>query len=388
MSMKVRALLSFGVVLSAMWLSSCGHYICHTTLGNATCTASGSGKSSGGGGGNISVTAFVYFVDPSASQMSLEGLNVANSQTFAPVSSFVSPSVNVGIDFNGMVVVNQKYLYLSSNNPELYGFSIDPSSGALSAITGSPYVVAGDSITADPTGRFLFAGEPAGIHVFGINSDGSLAEATGSPFSNNGIMPTQLVTDGAGKYLYALAGNTVTEFSYDQTTGALTMVGTLVPGLSMIASEKSGKYILGITGATAEVHIFGIGSTGALTELSNSPSLTIDAPVYLAVDPDGTYVYTFNQTSFGASAPLLPMEGYTLESNGSLTALTTSPFTDLNAAIGIFDQSGEFMFTVAQPPNLSIGEEFAYGVDTTTGAVSSTLPSAGAAGNYVVTDAP
>ena len=389
MSMKVRALLSFGVVLSAMWLSGCGHYVCHTTLGNATCTASGSGKSSGTGGGNsISQTAFVYFVDPSASLMAMEGLNVANSQTFAPISSFVSPTVNVGIDFNGMVVVNERYLYLSSNDPDLYGFSIDASSGALSAVTGSPYAVAGDSITADPTGRFLFTGEPAGIHVFAINSNGSLTEAKNSPFSNNGIMPTQLVSDGAGKYLYALAGNTITEFSYNQSTGALTMVGTLVPGMSMIASEKSGKYIFGITGATAEVHVFGIGSTGALAELSNSPSLTVLAPVYIAVDPNGTYVYTFNQSSFGALAPSLPMEGYTLESNGSLTALGTSPFTGLDASMGIFDQSGEYMFTVAQPPNLSIGEQFAYGVDTSTGAVSSTLPSAGAAGNYVVTDAP
>jgi 6-phosphogluconolactonase (cycloisomerase 2 family) len=390
MTMKVRVLLSSVLIVSAMGLASCGgHYTCHTTFGSATCASSGSGGlSSGGGSNNIGVTAFVYFVDPGASQMAMEGLNVANSQTFAPVSSFVSPSVNVGVDFNGMVVVGEKYLYLSSDFPDLYGFSIDSASGALSAVTGSPYAIAGDSIAADPNGRFLFAGDPAGIHVFAINSDGSLTEAPGSPFSNNGIMPTQLVTDGLGRYLYALGGNTITSFSYNQSTGILTMAGAILPGMTMIASEKSGTYILGITGATAAVHVFGIGPTGALAETSNSPSLTTLAPVYLAVDPDGTYIYTFNQTSFGASAPLEPMEGYTLESNGSLTALTGSPFTGLDASIGLFDQSGEFLFSVAQLPNSTIGSEFAYAVDSTTGAVSSNLASAGVAGSYVVTDAP
>jgi hypothetical protein len=116
-------------------------------------------------------------------------------------------------------------------------------------------------------------------------------------------------------------------------------------------------------------------------------SPTTNAPAFLAVDPTGAYVYTFSQT-FGPLATLEPMEGYILESNGSLTALSASPFTGLNAGIGLFDQSGNYLFTVAELTNSSIAEQFAYFVDASTGAVSSTLPAAGAAGPYVVTDAP
>jgi 6-phosphogluconolactonase len=383
--MNLRAILVCFVLLATMWLAGCGHYVCGATFGNSSCS-SGSSNLGGGNGNNIGVTAFVYFVDPHAGQMAMEGLNVDNSENYASVPSFVTPTVNVGGDFDAMVVVSEKYLYLSSNVPDLYAFSINATSGALTAISGSPYAVMGDSLVADPNGKFLFAAETAGIHVFTINSNGSLTEITGSPFSNSGMLATQLVTDGLGKYLYAVSTPSITEFSYDQTSGALTQVGTITPDMSMIASEKSGKYILGITGGTAAVETFSIGSNGALTELSSSATKL--APVNFAMDPNGVFVYTFNQSNFGPLAVDQPMEGYTLESNGSLTALSDSPFTGLDPNIGLFDQSGEYLFTVAQPPNSSIGEQYAYSVNTSTGAVSNTLNSAGAAGLYVVTDAP
>jgi len=381
---NVNAVVLCVVLAATMWLAGCGHYQCGTTFGNSTC--SGSGKP---GSGNISLTAFVYFVDPTASQMALEGLNVANSQTYASVSDFASPTVSVGADFNAMAVAQKKYLYLSSSLANLYAFSIDANTGALTALTGSPYAYVGDSLAVDPNGKFLFAGSAANIYSFPISStDGSLGTPSSVP--NNGLVPAQLVPDGLGKYLYVLTGSTITEFSYDPTTGALTNLGSIAPSMAMIASEPSGKYILGITGATAEVHTFGIssttGSAGTLTELSTSA--TTLAPVSLAVDPNGTWVYTFNQSVFGSLATPQPMEGYTLSASGSLTALSTSPFTGLNAGMGLFDQSGEYLFTVAQLANSSIAEQFAYNIDTTSGAVFATLPSAGAAGNYVVTDAP
>src|SRR5215469_8152890 len=120
-----------------MWLAGCGHYQCGT--------------------------AFVYFVDPTASQMALEGLNVANSQTYASVSNFASPAVTVGADFNAMAVAQKKYLYLSSSLANLYAFSIDANTGALTALTGSPYAYVGDSLAVDPNGKFLFAGSAANI---------------------------------------------------------------------------------------------------------------------------------------------------------------------------------------------------------------------------------
>ena len=103
MAMKFRLLLSFVLLLSTMWTIGCGHYTCGTTFGSATCTPSGGGISGGGGGGNnISQTAFVYFMDDNSEEMALEGLNVANSQTFAPIPTFVSPTFPVNTDWELM----------------------------------------------------------------------------------------------------------------------------------------------------------------------------------------------------------------------------------------------------------------------------------------------
>ena len=393
MSMKVRALCIGAVLLAAMWTTGCGHYVCGTTFGNATCTPSGSGITGGTGGSNtIGVTAFVYFVDPSAGEMAAEALNVNNSQTFAPISNFVSPAMSGGGN-GGMVVVDKKYLYVAATNSVLLGFSISSSTGALTPVPNSPYTITGPAIAADPQGRFLFVGGPGMISALTINSDGSLTAVPGSPFSTAGTIPTQLVTDGLGKYLYAVGATTISEYSYDQTSGALSAVAgsPLYTAMSQIASETTGKFILGISGATNDVFVFAIGSTGALTGVTGSPFPTGLAAVSLAVSPNGAFVYTFNQSNFGAQAAAQPMEGFSLSGAGVLTALSGSPFAGLNAGVGVFDQSGEFLFTVAQVPNsgLQTAGEFAYAVSTSTGAVSSTLPNAGVVNEtFAVTDEP
>jgi 6-phosphogluconolactonase (cycloisomerase 2 family) len=385
MAMRVRLLLSSVMLLSAMWLISCGHYTCGTTFGSSSCTAAGGGLHQGGGN-NISVTAFVYFSDTTAGQIAVEALNVADSQTFHPIGNFVSPPLNGGGE-GGMAVVNKQFLYLAGSNV-LDGFSIDGTTGGLSTLTDSPHLgISGLTIAADPQGRFLFVGGAGQIYAFTVNVDGTLTTVAGSPFTNANGTPTQLVTDGLGKYLYASNGSTIAEYSYNQTTGILsTIAGSPFPaGMSMVASEKTGVYLLGITGATSEVSVFTIGVNGALS--GGSQFHTALAPIFLEVSPNGKFVYTFNQTDFSAQAPSQPMEGYGF-SGGALTALTGSPFTGLDASLGRFDQSGEFLFSVAHIPNTTESGEFAYGVDGN-GIVTSTLPNFQAINDsYGVTDAP
>ncbi|HEY6370623.1 MAG TPA: beta-propeller fold lactonase family protein [Candidatus Sulfotelmatobacter sp.] len=400
MSMKVRALLSFVVVLVAMWLSSCGHYVCHTTLGNATCTPSGSGKSSGGGGNNISQTAFVYFMDDSVPQMAAEGLNFANSQTFAPISSFVSPLFpkTLGVD-GGMVIVDKKYLYMPFDSGDLYAFSIDATTSDLTQ-NGNTYLAPSGTFTtivADPNGAVLFVGGSAGITVYTINSTtGALTAAGTTP--TGGIVPTQLETDGTGKYLYALTSNLITAFSYT-SSGVLTPVTgspfNFAPSMAQIEGEATGRFLLGITaetgggsGATdSHIYVFSIASGGGLT-IFGSPKATTYFPGYLAVSPNGMFVYTFNQT-FGVTGSVNdPMEGFAF-STGTLTELGSSPFTGLDAQLGKFDQSGQYIFAVANVPNSGLSGEFAYGVSTTNGALTSSLAHAGVPSySFAVTDEP
>ena len=397
MAVKVRLLLSSALFLSTMWVGGCGHYTCGTTFGNSSCTPSGGGISQGGGGEAISQTAFVYFMDDSAAQMALDGLNVANSQTFAPVSSFVSPvfPVNTLGANGGLVIVNKSFLYMPFANGDLYGFSIDAATGSLNAVPNSFYTLtgSGEAIAADPNGAVLFVGGSAGISTFTVNAnDGSLT-AIGTTATVG--TPTQITTDGSGKYVYALTGSTITAFTY--TSGGVLGPVTGSPfsiSMAHIASEITGRFLFGITAENGggsgaidnHIYVFSIAFGGGLNRWG-SPVPTLASPVYLAVSPNGKFVYTFDQTSDIATTTNDPMEGFAF-STGTLTALGSSPFTGLNAELGKFDQSGLYIFAVADVPNSSLSGVFAYGVDAS-GVLSSTLDHAGVPSlSFAVTDEP
>ena len=379
-----------------MGLGGCGHYTCGTTFGSSTCTPAGGGLSQGGSGNKISQTAFVYFMDDRAAGMALEGLNVANSQTFAPVSSFVSPvfPVNTLGANGGLVIVNKNFLYMPFANGDLYGFSIDAATGTLNAVPKSFYTLtgSGEAIAADPNGAVLFVGGSAGISTFTVNAnDGSLT-AIGTTATVG--TPTQITTDGSGKYVYALTGKTITGFTY--TSGGVLEPVTGSPfsiSMAQIAGEITGKFLFGITAENGSsgaidnhIYIFSIAFGGGLNRFG-SPVPTLAPPVYLAVSPSGQFVYTFEQTSDVATTTNDPMEGF-LFSSGTLAALGASPFTGLNAELGKFDQSGLYMFAVADVPNSNLSGEFAYGVDAS-GVLSSTLDHAGVVSrSFAVTDLP
>ena len=111
-----------------------------------------------------------------------------------------------------MVIVNKKFLYLPQNDSlSIQAFTIDHSTGALTAISGSPFATAGaDSITSDPAGRFLFVGNQTtgSVSVFQINATtGALAAAPGSPFfAFNLDFAKSLAVDGSGTFLYVGQG--------------------------------------------------------------------------------------------------------------------------------------------------------------------------------------
>jgi 6-phosphogluconolactonase (cycloisomerase 2 family) len=392
MAMKVRVLFVAVVVAATMWLGGCGHYTCGTTFGNASCTPSGGGLDQGtGGNNNIGVTAFVYFMDDTAEQMAVEGLNVNNSQTFAPVSTFVSPlfpPTGLGVN-GGIAIVDKNYLYMPFQNGALYGFSIDAPTGALTQVPNPVLTLTGtgQTIAADPNGAVLFVGGSAGISTFTINAnDGSLTAVATTPTVG---LPTQITTDGMGKYVYALTGSTITAFTYTSSGVLGPVTGSPFSiGMAQIAGEASGKFLLGITPGAIDNHIyvFSIAAGGGLS-VFGSPVPTLASPVYLAVSPNGKFVYTFEQTFDGVTNVNEPMEGFAF-STGVLTELGTSPFTGLDANVGKFDQSGQYIFAIASVPNSSFAGEYAYAVDAS-GAVTSNLAHAGAPNaGYAVTDEP
>jgi 6-phosphogluconolactonase (cycloisomerase 2 family) len=176
-----------------------------------------------------------------------------NSGTGAlSLKSSVSLGGNIQVENSAVITPNGKYLYQADvyypNGltqqpalPQLAAFSIDPATGTLSAVPGSPVSISSNisigSMSIDPTGKFLYASYEYQNEVaaFSIDaSSGTLTAVPGSPFTVGGsatTFATRITVDASGKFLIVgleqgAVGNCLAVFSIDSGTGAL----ALVPG--------------------------------------------------------------------------------------------------------------------------------------------------------------
>lgn len=115
----------------------------------------------------------------------------------------------------------------------LDAFSVDPATGVLAALPGSPFQNGQGSdpgsmgLAVDPHGRFVCTvNTPKGtVSVYSIESGGGLEAVAGSPFAA-GTFPYSVAIDPDGRFLYV--GNddagALSAFSIDPTTFALKAV--------------------------------------------------------------------------------------------------------------------------------------------------------------------
>lgn len=406
MATKVRLLLSCTVVLVMMSLAGCGHYTCGITFGSSTCGSSGSGGNGGGGGGSTA-NAFAYAVDQNGS-MDGYALNVT-AKTFGTVSTYTPPVMPANKGGVGVVVAQGKYLYAVMNDlQKIFGWSIG-TNGSLTALSGFPLSVPSLSgisgfsynqqvVITNPAGTLMFVAEATNeqILVFQISSSGALTAVSGSPFSTAAasLAPQNMGMDGLGRFLYVShasdthSGTTVVGYSVSSTgsnVGAL----TLIPGspfnipLWQMEGDPSGNYLIGISGKTQSIYgsndknlyVYSIDqTTGVLTAAPGSPMATVYAPFNIAIQPksvNGEFIYSFSLNDAGTGTN--PIEAYKLDATtGALSLVTGSPFSIATpTAFGQFDQSGNYLFIYSGvAPSVSLGVVNV----ASTGALSETLP--------------
>jgi len=193
---------------------------------------------------------FLYVSDINDPQGGISAFTI-DSSTGALTSIAGSPFPTVaGGSPDGLVVDSSgKFLYaaLSLDN-SVAAFTINSNTGVLTAVAGSPFSpnLAGAypiiySIALHPSGKFLYAQGSLNGEIYGFTVDlssGALASMTGSPFNRYGASTfmNNIVVDPAGKFLYV--GSTTGSLFYlsiDQTPGAL----TFVPSSSFIGYSRS-----------------------------------------------------------------------------------------------------------------------------------------------------
>ena len=118
--------------------------------------------------------------------------------------------------------MHAQFAYVAnSGDNTVSGYVIDPVTGALKGIAGSPFLAGAEpnSVAVDPSGKFAYVANLSGNTVSGYTispASGALTAIAGSPFAEDGSEPFSVAVDPSGKFAYvANMGGNVSGY-YDQ----------------------------------------------------------------------------------------------------------------------------------------------------------------------------
>jgi 6-phosphogluconolactonase len=204
-------------------------------------------------------------------------------------------------------------------------YTIDTSTGLLTAITGSPLALytgnASTPTVVAPTGLLI---TPNNAYVY----------------ASLGTLGVQVLTLGSGGALAAGANPTLLA-PFSKSTSPVDQ-GT--------ASDPNSQFLF-VAEINTGLRVFSIGSGGSLSEVSGSPYAAGTGPTAVDLDATGSYVYVANKGSNNISA-------FTLTAaSGKLTAVAGSPFSSGGLQpIGIVnDNSKAFVAVINSGSNGSGG---------------------------------
>jgi hypothetical protein len=172
-----------------------------------------------------------------------------------------------------------------------------------SAIAGSPFAVrSGEAVAlvSDGAGKYLYAaGANGGVSVLAIDATtGALTEIAGSPFGS-GSTVNGLAMDPQKRFLFVSGTNGIAGYAINGTTGGLTpLAGSpFFPGVQTdgVSFDGSGRFLYALQTSTSSLWGLAVdGTSGNLTLLPGDPYLcgTGNLPCFgVAGDASGKYVY-------------------------------------------------------------------------------------------------
>lgn len=241
------------------------------------------------------------YIYVSTSTESVAAYSVAANGTLAELtgSPFAIPGINCGLfcspSANGLLYdANDTTLYVASENAfVIANFTVDTLTGALTWQWNTPAHFDPNAVAIDPSGKFLYATNTASADISAYTitptatSGGNpepLTPIAGSPFAA-GTTPNSLAVEPTGHFLYVnnSGDNTISVYSIDGITGALTPIGGSpfpitngAGGNNQLTIDPSGQYLYVASRVNqGTVSAFSINpTTGALTQLPNSPYTT------------------------------------------------------------------------------------------------------------------
>ena len=300
---------------------------------------------------------YLYVANQSATAAGVAGFQISSATLSAVTGSPYPLSI-----LPSALAVNpaNTFLYVGSEDGLIYLYGIN-SDGSLTLENNGTGVASINvvSLQVDSTGGWLLVASPGALQTavptltaFSINpTTGLLTAATPGAITLNGGVgtATQLVmtSNNASNDAYAYvslgtAGVEVVTFS--STDGTLTDSGNLATkggqdadvGLAM---NPDAGYLFATETGISSLRVLAIGASGSLTEVAGSPFATGQGPSSVLVDATGSYVYVTNRTANTISA-------FVLTNSGSLTPVTGSPFTTGTTPVAMAEDNSKTYIAV------------------------------------------
>ena len=207
--------------------------------------------------------------------------------------------------------------------------TLTPMSPGAVAVTGSnPQFIA-----IHPSGKFLYVSDGSGVvDQYTVDpATGALsamiAPTAPFPFPTAGHTAFAITVHPSGKWAYVTDYyGGIAEYTIDATSGALSplaqtsAVGTMFQCAAWIAVDPSGKYAYTANCASTSEAIsqFTVGADGTLTAMTPASVAGASAGTNIQVDASGTHLYMTSGTSGSGNVVLQ----YSIGANGALAPMT------------------------------------------------------------------
>lgn len=263
---------------------------------------------------------------------------------------------------------------------DVSGYSINPTTGILTAIAGSPFPQIADptAIAVSSNGFFTFvtnAGSSNTVTAFRVATDGRLLRVPSTQTNPNpapvGMDPVALAISPNNQFLYVAnrGSDTVTAFSIEDA-GALTLIpqsGATTNPVSVQGDAPAGMTIspnghfLYVSSSTSNViTVFQIGTSGLLTLVPatgahpNPISSGGTAPKSIKISPNGSFLYVANSGSNTVTA-------FQIGTNGLLTQVPSTAGNPNPISVGgtapngiIVSSNGQFLYSANGGGNVTV----------------------------------
>jgi 6-phosphogluconolactonase len=227
---------------------------------------------------------FLYVAD--TGQIDALQVNTSTGALTAVAGSPFTSGTNTYLTVDPM----NRFVFAADTNSAgaVYAFTIDASTGALTAVPGSPFLLGSGSspaqpsqIAVDSSGNFVYVTLPSAGQVAGFSIDGSsgvLTAIPGSPFAAGAGASAIAATTGEALYVANPTANSISGFSINATTGALVPVAgspLTVAGVTALTTDGYGDLYASGENGLEVVEIGGIGILMAESPVASSAATAL-----------------------------------------------------------------------------------------------------------------